>query len=153
MFHVRCIIYEMNIVSDLFNLIFNSYNGEFQLAKNSPNFIHDGVQMTSYENEPFIIGDYEHSQIEFLHLSHEIWYPIIPYPFQTRIFGYSAVSRPSKVYLFGGCCEHHWRMVSLFENDDWSPIGELREGRINHLAISYGTDVMIIGGISKDQKP
>ena len=110
--------------------------------------------MTSYENEPFIIGDYEHNQIEFLHLSHEIWYSIKPYPYaQNRIFGFSVVSRPSKIYLFGGCCDKDWSLISLFENDKWSKIGFLKQGRINHLAISYGTDVMVIGGISKNHKP
>lgn len=109
--------------------------------------------MASYENEPFIIGDYEHNQIEFLHLSHEIWYSIRPYRFQSRIFGYSAVSRPSKIFLFGGCCLNDWSMVTLFENDEWNPIGSLKQGRIHHLSIAYGTDVMIIGGISNDNKP
>ena len=111
--------------------------------------------MVSYENEPFIIGDYEHNQIEFLHLSHEIWYPIRPYRLfgQTRIFGYSAVSRPSKIFLFGGCCENNWSEISLFENDEWTHFGSLKQGRINHLSIAYGTDVMIIGGISNDHEP
>ena len=108
--------------------------------------------MTSYENEPFIIGHYGHNEIEFLHLAHEIWYPIRPYPYQKRIFGYSTVSRVSKIFLFGGCCEENWSLVSVFQNDEWSEIGSLDQGRINHMSIAYGTDVMIIGGISNDNK-
>ena len=130
-----------------------SYDGAFTIPEfHSLNFKHDGVKMISYENEPFIIGDYNHSKIEFLHLSHEIWYPIRPYPFQNRIFGFSAVTRPSKIFLFGGCCEN-WSLISMFENDEWSRIGLLQQGRINHLSIAYGSDVMIIGGISSDHKP
>ena len=62
----------------------------------STNFIHDGIKMTEYENEPFVVGDYENNQTEFLHMSHERWYTASPYPNTTmnlldenRIFGYS----------------------------------------------------------------
>ena len=53
--------------------------------------------MTEYEGEPFIVGDYLHNHIEFMHLSHRRWYVATDYPFQRRIFGYTAISRPSKV--------------------------------------------------------
>ena len=62
------------------------------------NFIHDGIVMTEYENEPFVVGDYDHNQVEFLHSSHERWYIASPlletgknHLNQTRIFGYSPV--------------------------------------------------------------
>ena len=62
----------------------------------STNFIHDGIKMTEYENEPFVVGDYENNQTEFLHMSHERWYTASEYPFtsknrfdKNRIFGYS----------------------------------------------------------------
>ena len=68
----------------------------------STNFIHDGVVMTTYENEPFIVGDYNHNQVEILssNLLHSLWLTLSPFPFsgeQMRIFGYSPVARPGKV--------------------------------------------------------
>ena len=56
--------------------------------------------MTEYENEPFVVGDYDHNQVEFLHMSHEQWYIASPLPEsetgknrlnKTRIFGFSPV--------------------------------------------------------------
>ena len=89
----------------------------------STSFIHDGVTMTEYENEPFIVGDYNHDQIEFMHLSHEKWYTAGPFPHRERVFGYAPVSRPGKVFILGGCCDNSWepnrehRGISLFQND------------------------------------
>ena len=40
----------------------------------STTFVHDGVTMTEYEKQPFVIGDYNHGQIEFMNLSHGKWY-------------------------------------------------------------------------------
>ena len=51
--------------------------------------------MTEYENEPFVVGDYNHNQVEFLHMSHERWYTASSYQIAgkkiNRIFGYSPV--------------------------------------------------------------
>ena len=62
----------------------------------STNFVHDGIKMTEYENEPFVVGGYDNNQVEFLHMSHERWYTASPYPYtsknrldKNRIFGYS----------------------------------------------------------------
>ena len=129
------------------------------LPTESTSFIHDGVTMTEYENEPFIIGDYNHNQIEFMHLSHEKWYTASPFPNRKQIFGYAPVSRPGKVFILGGCCGGDWKWdgddrywddklahINLFQNDEWSLYGKLKYGRMNFMAITYGTDVMIIGG-------
>ena len=102
--------------------------------------------MTEYENEPFIVGDYQHNQIEFMHLSHEKWYTASPFPTPNKIFGYAPVSRPGKVFILGGCCHENTYSVKLFEKDEWSSFGYLKQGRINFMTITYGTDVMIIGG-------
>lgn len=119
----------------------------------STSYIHDGAFMTEYENEPLVIGDYNHNRVEFMHLSHEKWYIGKPFPFQQRLFGYGAVSRPGKVFILGGCCGDGWSLISVLENDGWSKIGNLKHGRMNFQTISYQTDVMIIGGISKDKRP
>ena len=62
----------------------------------STNYVHDGIKMTEYENEPFVVGGYNNNQVEFLHMSHGRWYTASPYPStsknrldKNRIFGYS----------------------------------------------------------------
>ena len=129
----------------------------------STSFIHDGVTMTEYQNEPFIVGNYNHNQVEFMHLAHEKWYtasPVMagskwPHPFEIEsIFGYAVVSRPGKVFLLGGSLyykeegrlEHAMGQILLYQNDNWEPLGGLYHSRINFMTITYGTDVMIIGG-------
>ena len=114
--------------------------------------------MTEYENEPFVVGDYNHTQVEFFHMSHEKWFIASPYRTSFlkphRIFGYSPVSRPGKVFIIGGNRESlyeslyydDWSEITIFENDEWRSHGNLKHGRINFLTIQYGTDVMIIGG-------
>ena len=77
--------------------IISSYNGNLSMKKiRSTNLVHDGIVMTEYENEPFVVGDYNNNQVEFLHMSHERWYIASPYPYtsknllnENRIFGYS----------------------------------------------------------------
>ena len=123
-----------------------SFNGEDFKPSESTSFVHDGVKMTEYENEPFIIGDYKHNKVEFMHLSHEKWYTAGSVPNRGQIFGYEAVTRPGKVFILGGCCDDNWSQILLFENDEWSYYGNLKHGRINFMTLTYGTDVMIIGG-------
>ena len=135
--------------------MYNEY-GEEKLSWypiESTSFVHDGVKMAEYENEPFIIGDYNHNQIEFMHLAHEKWYIASPFPHRGRIFGYAAVSRPGKLFILGGCCgdttadtPDDWSEISLFQKDEWSYYGRLKHGRINFMTITYGSDIMIIGG-------
>ena len=127
-------------------------------ATESTSFIHDGVTMTEYENEPFIVGDFNHNQVEFMHLSHQKWYTASPFlgDFGAKsIFGYAAVSRPGKVFLLGGSLytndsyygeQHTMNLINRYQNDVWEPIGSLKHARINFMTITYGTDVMIIGG-------
>ena len=129
----------------------------------STSFIHDGVTITEYENEPFIIGDYTHNQIEFMHLSHEKWYTASPFPHKKRVFGYAVVSRPGAVFLLGGCCNSDWYpmtvdssddgMIYLYENDQWGKMNPMKRPRMNFMTLTYGTDVMIIGGKSFDNQP
>ena len=116
--------------------------------------------MTEYQNEPFVVGDFNHTEVDFFHMSHEKWFTASPYrtSFSTprRIFGYSPVSRPGKVYIIGGCRESRdeygdWSETTVFENDEWRTHGNLNHGRINFLTIQYGTDVMIIGGTLKNR--
>ena len=144
----QVIFFKINELIHLF-----SFNGTQPIEKSAPykstTHIHDGIQMTEYENEPFVIGDYKHNKVEFLHLSHEQWYTASPFRSEKPIFGYSAVSRPGKVFILGGCCDH-WQSVSIFENDEWQYHGKLGHGRMNFMTITYGTDLMIIGGTPKN---
>ena len=120
------------------------------------NFRHDGVKLTSYFNEPFIIGDYENNQTEFMHTSHKRWYTITPYPSPKKIFGYTPVSTSSQLFILGGCCDadnNYYSKITLFEDDEWFDYGELNQGRINFMAVPYGSDIAIIGGTSHENQP
>ena len=112
--------------------------------------------MTSYENEPFLVGDYTHSETEFMHFSHQKWYTIEPYQNEKPIFGYSAVSLTKKIFIIGGCCDKDWSKpwsnIALFENYEWSIIGKLNHGRKNFMTVLNGNEIMIIGGTSYDNK-
>ena len=130
------------------------YDGTLPMISSvSTTYTHDGVILTEYENEPFIVGDFHHNKIEFMHLFHKKWYSAEPYPYQARLFGYAAVSRPEKVFILGGCCDHKWSLISLFHNHRWSKVGNLKQGRFNMLSIAYHTDILIFGGIANDKKP
>ena len=118
----------------------------------STNFPHDGVMMSEFKNEPYIIGDYSHNQIEFFPLSHEKWFSAEPYPFQEQIFGFASVSRPEKLFILGGCCANNWSLISVFQDDGWSIHGYLNQGRLNFLAITYQTDIMVVGGMTKNKE-
>ena len=64
------------------------------------------------------------------------------------------VTRPGKVFILGGCCDENEsprKIVSIFEKDQWRNFGELEQGRINFMTITYGTDVMIIGGATENK--
>ena len=130
------------------------YDGTLPMISSvSTTYTHDGVILTEYENEPFIVGDFHHNKIEFMHLFHKKWYNAEPYPYQARLFGYAPVSRPGKVFILGGCCDHKWSLISLFHNHRWSKVGNLKQGRFNMLSIAYHTDILIFGGIANDKKP
>ena len=67
------------------------------------------------------------------------------FPFDRVYFGYATVSKFEKVFFIGGNSNQAWS-VHLFENESWRTFGRLNHGRRNHVAMSFGTDVMIIGG-------
>ena len=109
--------------------------------------------MTEYNNFPFLIGDFKHNKIEYFDLPNRQWNTASPYPYQRRLFGYGAISRPGQIFIIGGCCSHKWSLVSLFENKKWSKVGFLNEGRMNFMTIEYGSDIMIFGGRAKNKIP
>ena len=87
--------------------------------------------MTSYFNEPFIIGDYENTQTEFMHTSHKRWYTITSYPSPKKMFGFTPVSTSFQLFILGGCCDadnNYYSKITLFEDDEWFDYGELNQG-------------------------
>ena len=111
--------------------------------------------MTQYENEPFIVGHYTHSKIEFMPKRIEFdrkWYSKTSFYTNTEkpIFGFAAISRPGKVFILGGCYEHS-SSVSMFKNHKWEHnYDQLTQKRINFMTISYGTNVIIFGGTTEN---
>ena len=136
----------------------HSFNGDNFEQTESTSFVHDGVKLTEYEDEPFIVGDYKHNQVEFFHSSHKMWYTATSFRNDhhifDHIFGYAAVSRTEKVFILGGCCDQNndWSTVTMFDNDEWKSLDRLKQGRINFMAITYGSHVMIVGGSVQENK-
>ena len=65
------------------------------------------------------------------------------------------VARPGRVFILGGCCDENEfprKTIAIFEKDVWRNYGQLKQGRTNFMTITYGTDVMIIGGITTNKK-
>ena len=44
-------------------------------------------------------------------------------------------------------------MVYIYENDQWAKMNVMKRARTDFMAITYGTDVMIIGGKTFDNQP
>ena len=68
------------------------------------------------------------------------------------ISNYASVSTQTSILIIGG-----WSDGSLtssiveYKDDKWTVIGNLKQARYGHQAISIGSLVMIIGGYSSDQ--
>ena len=130
------------------------YDGKLPMIQlKSTKFPHDGVMMSEYKNEPYIIGDYKHHRIESYLLAYKKWIPAFPYPFQKKIFGFFSISRPKKLFILGGCCANNWSLISVLQDDVWSKHGYLKQGRMNFQAITYQTDIMVVGGMTNNKEP
>ena len=44
-------------------------------------------------------------------------------------------------------------MIYIYENDQWAMMNVMKRARTNFMTITYGTDVMIIGGKTFDNQP
>ena len=64
---------------------------------------------------------------------------------EKRLFCRPLVSQYDKVFFLGGSGKSS-DQVTIFENETFGMFGQLRWGRIHHVAIPFGDDVLIIGG-------
>ena len=67
---------------------------------------------------------------------------------------YASVSTQTSVLIIGGYNVDKWETLSTivqYKDDKWTVIGNLKQARNGHQAISIGSLVMIIGGGSGDQ--
>ena len=72
-----------------------------------------------------------------------------------RISAYSVASTSEAAFVIGGLDGSGSSTVDViakFENDEWSLLGNLRNGRPAHGSITYGTETLIIGGWTSDGK-
>ena len=64
---------------------------------------------------------------------------------------YASVSTQTSVLIIGGYNVDKWETLSTivqYKDDKWTVIGNLKQARHRHQAISIGSLVMIIGGSS-----
>ena len=69
-----------------------------------------------------------------------------------RISYYASVSTQTSVLIIGGWSnDSPSSSIVEYKDDKWTVIGNLKQARLGHRAISIGSLVMIIGGYSRDQ--
>ena len=73
------------------------------------------------------------------------------------IWRYASVSTQTSVLIIGGGSDKSrklYRSSSIVEynDDNWTVIGNIKQERVCHQAISIGSMLMIIGGISHHQE-
>ena len=64
---------------------------------------------------------------------------------------YASVSTQTSVLIIGGYSHYYLSSIVEYKDDKWTVIGNLKQARYRHQAISIGSLVMIIGGVSSDQ--
>ena len=68
----------------------------------------------------------------------------------SEIFAYSTASTSEAAYIIGG--RYTRDIIAQFKNDAWSQFGTLAKGRSHHGSISFGNELMVIGGSSDDDR-
>ena len=75
----------------------------------------------------------------------------------SRITRYSIASTAEAAFLIGGRVDHPndgsstvSDAITKFENDKWSPFGNLQKRRFHHRSITYGSETIVIGGWTSD---
>ena len=74
----------------------------------------------------------------------------------SRITRYSIASTAQAAFVIGGRVNHPDEstvfsdVITKFENDKWSPFGNLQKRRFHHRSITYGSETIVIGGWTSD---
>ena len=73
--------------------------------------------------------------------------------FSFSISNYASISTQRSVLIIGGRLgSGSSSSIVEFKDDKWTVIGNLKQARVGHQAISIGSFVMIIGGYSWDKQ-
>ena len=74
-----------------------------------------------------------------------------------RYYSYSVSSTIQAAFFIGGQGESiggqgesQLSVISKYENDNWSLLGNLKRRRSSHGSITYGTTLLVIGGWTDD---
>ena len=69
------------------------------------------------------------------------------YYFVRTIYHYSTSNTPDAVYLIGGISNFGYSgAMSKFQNNQWSRMANLMQGRQGHASITFGGRTMVVGG-------
>ena len=71
-----------------------------------------------------------------------------PLCFTFRISHYATSSTENSVYIIGGyaASPNNIPIIAQYKNDEWHNVGNLKQGRHGHGAITSGSLTMVIGG-------
>ena len=78
-----------------------------------------------------------------------------PLCFILRISYYATSSTENSVYIIGGyiASPSSTPIIAEYQNDEWHNVGNLKQARIGHGAITSGSLTMVIGGYDYDSQP
>ena len=75
--------------------------------------------------------------------------------FILRISHYATSSTRNSVYIIGGMAGSSTNspIIAQYKNDEWHNVGNLKQTRHGHGAITSGSLTMVIGGYTYDYQP
>jgi hypothetical protein len=89
---------------------------------------------------------------EILNYASKQWNAVADYPFSSRdeISHYATSSTENSVYIIGGYTSPATNIpiIAQYKNDEWHNVGNLKQTRHSHGAITSGSLTMVIGGYS-----
>ena len=95
--------------------------------------------------------------LQIIHLvletgEYRIKYCFNPLCFILRISYYATSSTESSVYIIGGFTNSPYNIpiIAQYKNDEWYNVGNLKQTRHGHGAITSGSLTMVIGGYNPD---
>ena len=91
--------------------------------------------------------------LQIIHLvlatcKYRIKFSFNPLCFILRISHYATSSTKNSVYIIGGYINGptNTPIIAQYKNDEWHNVGNLKQTRHGHGAITYGSLTMVIGG-------
>ena len=133
-----------------------SYDGTSfeQIAKSSNSHLFT-VSLPKYRNQPLAVGCWwnAHAKAEIYFAETDEWVDVPDYPFHKALDAYATTSTEFSTYIFGGRDDIGYDLDTVAQyNNGWYLAGTLSQKRSESGAVSIGSQTMILGGNSENDK-